>query len=391
MVSRKIRRLPITWVLILSLFVGCSVFVGCHAEPAAEPEVVLGLIASITGKHPSGKMTVDGVLLAMEEVNDAGGVWVDGQRHELRLLVEDSGAIPEVAISKAQKLISKDRVSALLGVQISLDAIPVSKVAEQHRVPMLTTLATHPDVTTGKDYSFRMIFTDAFQARVLAALVSQDLEMRRAAIMVEAGSNYSSMFSEIFSAAFQELGSEVVATEIFASDAEDFSVQFEKILAAEPDFVLAPLSPFLIERLVLAAREAGVEVPFVGADTWGVYKPENPLRGKSYYTDVWVATADDKRSRDFVQAFEAKYQRPPSSAAAIAYDGLHLLVSVIEAQKSTSPESIRQGLAATDGFHGVTGIVRFRDSGDPARSAILVRLSANGERQAVQRIDPEEG
>lgn len=336
----------------------------------------------------SGQPTLDACLMAVDEVNSNGGILVNGERRPIRLFVEDSGGVPEVAVSKAMGLISRHRVVAILGPTISRDAIAVSKVAEERQVPMLATMATHPEVTADKRYAFRMIFTDALQAQLLAEITFNDFGLRRTALVIEAGRVYSLNFGRLFTQAYTRLGGEIVAEVSVISEQEQYDSQAIELFAADPEAILLPITPNLLEPLFVAIGHADLRSKILGTDAWGAGDfPPDPSRLDSHYTDVWLPTMTDSASVNFVESYQKRYGLTANNAAALAYDATRLLARVIE-EKGADPESIRQGLATTENFHGVAGTVRFSGHGDPWRSTVLIRVDKDGQRHIVKRLEP---
>ncbi len=177
------------------------------------------------GHRGSGRRVFHGLvlaaavaILAADEINAAGGIMVGGSRRRLRLIVEDSEGGPESAVGGALKLINRDRAAALVGLPRSSHAIPVARFAEQHRVPLISTMSTHPETTAGKRWSFRLAFLDTRQVQILAEVAFDDLGARRAAALVHVASAYSDHLGQLFDQEFRRRGGRMVAYETFTED-----------------------------------------------------------------------------------------------------------------------------------------------------------------------------
>ena len=151
---------------LTALCVGAGLLAGCPGGTQAETPVVLGLIAY--QPEPVGAdfgiQMVQAAKLAADQINLSGGLVVRGGRRHVKLAIEVGPATPEAAVAAAQRLINQENVAAIVGPHWSREALPVSDLAEQSRVPLISTGSTHPQTTNGKRYVFRIPFTDALRA-----------------------------------------------------------------------------------------------------------------------------------------------------------------------------------------------------------------------------------
>ncbi len=380
-------------LLAPALALGCLACLAACAdrqESADEEEIVIGVIAPVASTFfRSGPPTVEGAALAAKEINAGGGVDLGGDRRQIRLVVEDTEDRPETAVSKAFKLIGSDRVAALVGLPVSDSALAVAKVAEEHRVPMISTGSTNPETTRGKSFVFRVIFHDPFQGRVMAEFAHRDLGARKAGVLFDAGSAYSRGLAKEFRAAFERLGGEVAATESTTADDRDASERLLRIRQSGADVLVVPVYPALAPTLMRQARGLGITAPALGGDSWNnLATAERSGWSPAYFIDVWAPGVPGAGSRRFLDAYAQEYGKPALNYAALAYDAVFLVARAIEARGDAAPESIQAGLLAVDDFAGVTGAIRYDETGDPVRSAVIMRLAEDGSAHLHRKLDP---
>lgn len=362
-------------VMIVALFVGLG---ACASSEPPAPEIRIGYIGPMTGEmaEMSGRTTLNGIRLAVEQVNAAGGLEIAGQKHPITLLTEDDANNPERAVAHALKLINQDDVVAIVGVPFSSSAIPVADVAETARIPFISSSSTNPRTTAGKRYAFRIAFIDPFQGRMMATFAHEDLGVTRAAVLFDVASDYNRGVAEVFRSAFEELGGTVVAFESYTSDQnQDFTPQLTRIQESGAEVLLLPNFPNDVRLQVTQGRELGLEMVLLGTDGWSPaeFAPD-PLFEGSYLSQMWSPEVETTKTPAFVEAYRAMYQEDPNENAAISYDMMQILFETMQRQGSAEPEAIREGLALPRRYEGVAGVMEFDGSGDPARSGVIVKL-----------------
>lgn len=378
--------------LMLALSAGVVLATCTGREPSSTSgeDIVIGVIAPVaSGFFRSGPPTVEGAELAAAEINAGGGVAAGDRRLRLRLIVEDNDDRPETAVSKAFKLIGADRAAALVGLTVSNSALAVARVAEEHRVPMISTSSTHPEVTRGRDFVFRTTCDDSFQGRIVAEFAAGELGARKAAVISDPASAYSRGFAEVFQAVFEQTGGEIVARQAYSPDDAGVAEGLMRIRQSGAEVVVVPVYPALLAPLMHRLRAAGIAAPALGGDTWSALgDAERGRWGPAYFSDVWAPEVSRVESRRFVEAYAEAYGKPATSYAALAYDAVHMLAAAIELQADAAPESIRAGLSSLEGFSGVTGAIHYQGTGDPVRSAVIIGLAADGTAGVHQSVEP---
>ncbi len=362
-------------LLLLGLLTGG--FFACTSPPST-PEIRIGVIAPLTGDWDArwGKSYVNGAMLAARVVNDAGGLMIGGQKFRVTLTFADSQSNSQIALNVARKLIARYEVSALVGAPRSQVAIPVAALAESRNIPFVTSMATHPEVTAGKRFTFRTIFSNTFQAEVLARFAVNELGVTKAAVLFDEASDDNSSLALLFKKQFEGKGGRVTAFESYITGDENWTRQFEAIRASNPELLFLPNYGHVVPRQARQARKAGIEVPLLGGDDWwGIEtgKDRAALEG-GYFSTNYALELDSPENRDFIGAYRELYKVDPNDNAAHIYDTLNLLFKVIGEQGSAEPEAIRAGLAGTRNYNGVTGAMGFDGSGDPVKSAVMIQV-----------------
>lgn len=390
MLRRRISLRP-EFVLILIL-IGGLVVSGRRSDQGAE--IRIGVIAYLTGSFAdaSGIPTQYAAQLAVREVNKAGGLDVGGRRLRVKLIIEDvEEGHPERVVVAAHKLINQENVVAIVGPQYSRDAIPVAQVAEGARIPMISPMSTHPETTAGKQYVFRVGFIDSFQGRVMARFVLEDLGLQKAAVLYDVASDYNRGIAEIFKQVFEEAGGQVVAFEAYTTGEKDFRQYLLRIRESGAKVLFLPnyVDDFPVQAYL--ARQMGIDVPVIGSDSWdGLDLTGHPELEGAFYSSHWHIDNDNERSRSFVEAYRQAYPDRTAirSTAAMTYDAFGLLFQAIQSQGQADPGSIMRGLAAIEGYQGVSGVITYQEGGDPVKSAVIVQIK-EGERVLYKRVTPE--
>lgn len=354
---------------------------GC-SSPSPPPEIRIGVIAPLTGDSDArwGKSYVNGAMLAVARLNDQGGLMIDGRKLKVTLTFADSQGNPQLALNVARKLIARYNVDALVGAPRSQVAIPVAALAESRRIPFVTSMATHPAVTRGRQFSFRTIFSDTFQAEVLARFAFHDLGARQAAVLYEVTSDDNSSLAGLFKSEFEAKGGQVVAFEPYVSGESDWTRQFESIRTSGAQILFLPNFGNEVPRQARLAREAGIGMPLLGGDDWwGIEtgKDRAALEGGFFSTD-YALDLDSPQNKAFVAAYRERYKEDPNDNAAHIYDALGLIFKVIAEQGRVDSESLRHGLAGVRNYFGVTGTMQFKGSGDPVKSAQIIQVTEGG-------------
>jgi branched-chain amino acid transport system substrate-binding protein len=359
---------------------------GLVAAQAAEP-IKLGFFMSMTGRDASfGEASLRGARLAVDEVNAAGGVL----GRPLELIVEDNRSQAGESATAAKKLISRDRVVAIIGECSSARTLEAAPVAQAAAVPLITPVSTSPKVTQVGDAIFRVCFIDPFQGDVLATFARKRLNLKRAALLVDASSPYSTGLAEYFTRTFTALGGEVVMTQKYTGADTDFRAQLTAIRAAQPDALFLPGYYVAAGLVAQQAKQLGLHATLLGGD--GFEAPQlleiggAALEG-TYYTTHFAAENPEAGSRGFVERFRTRHGTAPNGLSALSYDAVKLVADAVARAQSTEKGALRRALAATRDFPGVTGRTTLNAQRDADKDAAIISVKA-GRLVFVETVRP---
>ncbi|MCX5813741.1 MAG: ABC transporter substrate-binding protein [Proteobacteria bacterium] len=370
--------------LFVVLCMVASVFLtACSGEKGST--VRIGVIAELTGDMPAvGESCKKAAEMAVQEVNNAGGLDIDNKKYKVELFVEDNAGKADQSASAAQKLITQKKVHAIIGPNATRYAIPASEIAESSKVVLISPWSTNPKTTLDaktnapKKYVFRACFIDPFQGRVVAKFAMESLKVKKAAVLYDVASDYNKGIAEFFKETFEQSGGKVVAFETYTTNDKDFSGQLTKIKKASPDIIFLPNYYSEIPLQIQQAKRLGIEVPIVGSDSWGSQELLK-LCGKDcegcYFSTHYAADAATPVAAKFIEAFKTKYGVMPDDVAALTYDSFGLLWQAIKGANRVDRQAVRDALAGILKYEGVTGNMQFKEgSGDPVKSAVILRI-----------------
>jgi branched-chain amino acid transport system substrate-binding protein len=388
-----LRRNFLSIFLIAILFVG---IVSCEKKQdntagggggAQADTIKIGEYGSLTGDTATfGISTREGIDLALDEVNKAGGLL--GKKVEV--VVEDDRGKQEEAKTVVQKLIDKDKVIAVLGEVASTRSIAGGQVCQSKGIPMISPSSTNPQVTQIGDYIFRVCFLDDFQGEVMARFATNTLKAKRVAIFYDKSNDYSVGLSKFFREAFEKSGGQIVAEEAYQTTDSDFSAQLTNISAQKPDAIYVPGYYTQVGQIAQQARKAGVTVPLLGGDGWD--SPTLVEIGKEaingcYFSNHYTIEDPDPAVQKFVNDYKAKFNKVPDALAALAYDAARILFESIKKAGSTDSKAIRDAIAQTKDFKGVTGNITISPTRDAIKSAVIVAVE-NGKYKFKESMAP---
>lgn len=377
-----------TLLLLISLL-------GCKSQNRENEIIKIGLIAPITGEISNvGKETVNAAQLAVDEINASGGLPVGDKNYTIELLIEDNEDNAQKAAEAAQKLINKDGVLAIIGPQASRNAIPAANIAENARTPMISPWSTNPQTTAGKEYVFRVAFIDSFQGQVMARFTFEELEgscqlcENKVGVLYDIASDYNKGIADIYKDVIESAGGKILAFESYTTGETDFSQQLERIKENGVEILFLPNYYNEIPLQVQQAKEMGMEIDFIGSDSWsGLAETDLSMLEGSFFSAHYSPDTANETAQVFIQNYQERYGETPKDVAALTYDAFGLLYQAIQSQIEITPETIRDGLAATQAYSGVTGTMEYRGTGDPIKSAVILKIE-NGEFVFYKEIKP---
>ncbi|QRK09041.1 ABC transporter substrate-binding protein [Archangium violaceum] len=355
--------------------------------PAASGALVVGVLGSLTGGEATyGISARNGIELAIQEANTAGGV--KGRKLETR--VYDSQGKPEEAAQAATRLITQDKVALILGDTGSSASLAVAEKAQAAGVPMITPSGTNPAVTQKGDSIFRVCFIDPFQGSVMAKFAREHLKFDTIAVLRDNKSAYSIGLADTFVGRFSELGGKIVADESYAKGDTDFRAQLTAIKKAKPQAIYIPGYYSDVGIIARQVRELGVTVPLLGGDGWGsdkLFELGGSAVEGSYFSNHYSPDNPDARTQKFIADYKAAYGSVPDAIAALGYDAARVAVEAMKRAQDTSGAALREAIASTKDFPGVTGTLSLDANRNPVKPAVILKVG-DGKTEFVTTVAP---
>lgn len=377
-----------------AVFMGALTGCGGGSKGADGDTIKVGGVLEMTGGSASfGISSKNGIDLALKKINEKG---VLGGK-KLSLVVADTKSEASEATNAMQKVISQDKVVAVIGPNQSSAVIAAGAINNGSKVVDITPMGTNPDVTVDpktkkvKPYSFRTCFIDPFQGTVMASFASNELKVKKAAIYIDNTSDYAKGLAQFFKENFIKNGGQVVIEEAYLQKDTDFKSTLTKIKAAQPDFIYIPGYYQEVGLIVKQAREMGITVPMAGGDGWDSAKlPE--IAGKAalentFFSSLYSPDDTSDLNKEFVAEYKKAYNTNPDVFAALAYDSTLLVAKAIEDAGSADPAKIAEAMAKIKGFKGVSGEVTFNEEHNPIKSAVIIEHK-DGKQTFKAKVNP---
>jgi len=327
-----------------------------------------------------------GITLAFEELNAAGGVL--GKKIEL--VTEDDQSKPGQSATVVRKLITQDKVVAILGDATSSATLESAPIAQSDKIPMITPSATNPRITEVGDFIFRVCFLDEFQGRVIARFAKQNLKAQHVAILTDTKQDYSVDLAKFFKDEFTKLGGTISVEQSYSTGDSDFRAQLTSIRAAKPDAIYVPGYYQEVGLIIRQGRQIGLKMPFIGCDGWA-NQALLDIGGKAvegcYFTNHFSPDDQAANVKEFIEKYRQKYGSVPDTFGALGYDAARLLAGAIQRAGTTETTAIRDALAKTADFEGVTGRISFDPNRNASKPGLVVTIKG-GRFEIAERIQP---
>ncbi len=353
--------------------------------------IKVGFNIPLTGDIPKvGEGSKYAGEMLKKRINKTGGLKIGPKAYQLEFVYQDNESKAESATATALKLISQDKVLAIIGPQSSKQAIPAGEICDANKTVMISPWSTNPKTTLNRPWVFRACFLDPFQGPVLANFATKELKAKKAAVLYDIASDYPKGLAEFFKAAFEKIHGKgsVVAFETFTTKDRDFSAQLTKIIASKADVLFTPQYYDEVPLIIKQAHELGWKKPVLGSDSWGSAELMK-LCGKdclgSYFSTHYAAAGAKGATKEFIDSYKAKYGYEPDDVAALTWDAIRMLLQAIQNTRGLTEnlekdrQAVRDQLARIKAFDGITGQMTFTGkSGDPIKCAVLVKISPEG-------------
>ena len=390
--GRVVVAVSVVTIVGLAL-VGCEKKAGTSTDTKTSNTIKIGHYGSLTGSEATfGQSTDRGIRLAVKEINAKGGI--NGKQVEL--ITYDTKGDSGEAGKAVTRLVTSDKVSAVLGEVASSLSLAGGAVCQQYKVPMVTPSSTNPGVTQGRDYVFRVCFTDDFQAYGIAKFVHENLKMTKVAILYDQKQAYSKGLRDFFTAAFKDMGGSIVLDQAYNGGDSDYSAQLNAIRASGAEIVFVPGYYTDGANVAIQARKAGITVPLIGGDGW-----DSEQLGKiakeaivgSYYSNH--SAPDQPSMQEFIGKYKAEHNsQVPDALAGLGYDAANIVFEAMKKTTAQTPKEIRDALAATSGFQGVTGAITIDAQRNAKKALVIVEMKKQADGSVtpsyVTGVQPDE-
>ncbi len=382
-----------TLALVLGSFAGCGK--AAEEEGAAATEVKIGINYELTGGVATyGQASVDGIQMAFDEINEAGGI--NGMK--IVPVVLDNKSDSAEATSLATRLMTQDGVVACLGPATSGNFMATIPVATDNGIPVISASATADEGVTMdadgnvNDYVFRLCFNDSFQGITMANFALNNLSAKSAVLIQDQSSDYAKGLAKNFVETFEAAGGTIVAKEGYVTDDKDFKAILTNIKAEKFDVIFLPGYYKEAGLIIKQARELGITAPILGADGFDsevlLQLAGAEALNNVYFSNHYSNLDQDPMVQDFITKFKAKYDAEPNAFHALGYDLGKYIADAIERAGSTDPEAIKEALASTENFTGVTGTFSMGADHNPIKSIVVIGLE-NGVQATSVKVEPK--
>jgi branched-chain amino acid transport system substrate-binding protein len=353
----------------------------------SKDQIPVGEYGSLTGTTATfGQSTNNGIQLAVDEINKAGGVL----GKTIKVYVEDDQSKPEEAATAATKLINQNHVVAMLGEVSSSRSLAAAPICQAAKVPMISPSSTNPRVTQIGDYIFRVCFIDPFQGAVMAKFAANTLKFKRVAILVDVRNDYSVGLQTFFRENFKKLGGEVVSEQSYSEGDSDFHAQLTQIRSAKPEAIYVPGYYTEVATVARQARELGMTVPLMGGDGWDspkLFEIGGDALNGCYISNHYSVDDPSPRIQQFVKDYKDRFKQAPDALAALGYDVAKILGDSLRRAGSTESAKLRDAIAATKDFPGVTGNITINNERNAVKPAVVLKIE-NGKFVYVETVNP---
>lgn len=379
-------------VLLVTLVTGCKkpgqkATAGASASGSASAGLIIGHYASLTGSTAHfGQDTDKAVRLAVDEVNAHGGLL--GKPVRLTTL-DDRGDSAEAA-NAVTRLIDVEHVNAIIGEVASSLSLAGGRVAQRRGIPMVSPSSTNPKVTEIGDHVFRVCFIDPFQGQVMAGFARNTLKLDHVAILKDVKNDYSIGLADAFKRAFTAAGGKIVEEQSYAAGDTDFSAQVTAVKATPAQALYVPGYYSEVGTIARTARRLGLKIPLLGGDGWDapeLFKIGGDVLNGSYFSNHFAPEGANAQAKRFIAEFKKKYGEEPTGLGLLGYDAAGVLFDAVRRAKSTAPNAIRDALAKTKDYQGVTGRITIDKNRNAVKSAVVLKIT-DGKAKYFTTVEP---
>jgi branched-chain amino acid transport system substrate-binding protein len=388
----QLGRRPLLAVLALAALSSCkknqgnSSASGSSSAAPSSGEIVVGHYASLTGSTAHfGQDTDKAVRLLIQEVNKAGGI----NGRAIKLVTLDTRGDSAEAANAVSRLIDVEKAVAIIGEVASSLSLAGGRVAQRRKVPMVSPSSTNPKVTEVGDYIFRVCFLDPFQGKVMAVFARNNLKLDKVAILKDVKNDYSIGLADAFRAAFTAAGGNIALEQSYSQGDTDFSAQLTAIKGSQAQAIFVPGYYSEVGAIARTAQRLGLKIPMLGGDGWDapdLLKIAGDALNGSYFSNHFAPDVASPKAQKFVADFKAQYGDEPSGLGALGYDAAGVLVDALRRAGTAGP-ALRDALAQTRDFDGVSGKISIDAGRNAQKSAVVIKIE-NGKQKFEANVSP---
>jgi branched-chain amino acid transport system substrate-binding protein len=378
--GRQNARRAWIWIgSLVCLAVGFSLTGAQCSSPTPSPTVRVAILTPMSGELATfGETVRNGITLAFDERNDRGGV--NGQRIEW--VLEDTRCDPVEARRAAERAIVEEGIHFIVGGVCSEAAIPIANVADEQGALFVAATATHPLVTVdGSGATRRLVFRASYaypyQGQAAARFALNELNTRRAAVLINPSDDFVRSLGDEFSAAFVAGGGQVVAAPTYDSRDADFGTVVADVARTGVEVLYVPDAYPVANRVGSQVKAQAIDVTLIGSDVWDNGALDLEALDGAYFTLQYSREAPDPVAEAWEGQYLSAFALEPDALAALGYDAASLLASALKSTGSLSPDVVARRLEAME-FEGVTGRWRFDAQHNPIKPVVIVRVQEGG-------------
>lgn len=384
------------FLIIISL-----IFSSAFASTVSAQETIrVGLILPLSGpRKASGLSTKAGAELLKEELNAQGGILIGKQRYQLEFVYADNETNLVPAVKGALRLISNDMVLGIVGPNASSRAIPVGAIAQAYKIPMVSPTSTNPKTTKSRPFVFRACFLDDYQGEAMARFSINEFKAKKAAVIFDAESAYPEALAASYKDSFERESGQntVVAYESFKTDYSNLESQLKRVMESNADILFLPQYSNELPSIMKQIRTAGWDKPVIGGDAWAssdLVEICGDLCKGLFFSAHFGPLGAEGKAKEFVDKYRQRYGTLPSNHSALGYDAASLLIQAIskidkiERNIFVTREKVRVEFSKIADFQGVSGLFNMDSSGNPSKSAVIIRIDEDGNFKSYTTVKP---
>ena len=349
-------------ICFLVLFLLTMMLVSCRLPNQNEAfyQIRVGVILPLSGENKvQGKAALDGMELAVREINRRGGV----DSRKIQLCIYNSSGNPEKASKIAAEAIEKDNIVALTGAYSSNEALQIKLVAEEKGVPYIANMATHESLTKDAGYTFQSTLNDEIQGAALAYYIAFKRNFRKPAVMIntDPGFIYPRDIGRKTAQAWADFSGREPLLMSYSAAQKSFAEQIKKCIYEDVDIIILPAYPECARRFILEARKLNYNGAFAGADAYDhpVFNDTEDIFGDCFFSTPYYWKNKSAENQKFIALMQKDYKRNPGCAEAMGYDGINFLLKGLRG--AYTPEEIALNLKKIRSFDSVSGTMEYHN------------------------------